>query len=351
MDTNTAPTHCDFCCLVSPVLNAEDFSLQDKDVADVARKLSMIWNMYDFFTLYASVDGWEWDGELEDPSAELANPLDTWVVSRVHELRNEVTEAMDRYDFQTALKPILPFIDDASNWFVRRSRKRFWKSDNDNDKLMAYKTLHYVLVYLSKILAPFTPFLAEELYRQLTGGESVHLLDWPLTGAVDTTLVADMAAVREVISTGLAQRARASLKVRQPLAAVNVPAECPLLYDDVICEELNVKAVRRSSDTTEVSLDTELTLELEQEGLIREVIRNVQSARKAADLSVDDRIDLQLASDHAELAAALAVPSLAAMVCTETLANSLNAGELPSAFACVVKIGVAELAIKLARSS
>ena len=336
-----------FLLLSSPVLNAEDYSLQDKDVADVARKLSMIWNMYDFFTLYADVDGWEWDGDLVDPLNELTNPLDRWVVSRVHQLKSEVERCMDGYDLPNALKPVLPFIDDASNWYVRRSRKRFWKSDSDADKAMAYKTLHYVLVQLSIVLAPFTPFLAEELYRQLTGGESVHLLDWPADGGVDSQLVEQMASIREVISNGLAVRAREGIKVRQPLASVSVAQDTPDQFDDIICEELNVKAVLRSASESATVLDTQITKPLAQEGLIREVIRNVQSARKQADLQVDDRIHLQLASDHDELREALAVPALAQLVTAETLAVDLNAAELTDAYATVVTIGVAELAIKL----
>lgn len=336
-----------FLLLSSPVLNAEDYSLQDKDVADVARKLSMIWNMYDFFTLYADVDGWEWDGDLVDPLNELTNPLDRWVVSRVHQLKSEVERCMDGYDLPNALKPVLPFIDDASNWYVRRSRKRFWKSDSDADKAMAYKTLHYVLVQLSIVLAPFTPFLAEELYRQLTGGESVHLLDWPADGDVDSQLVEQMASIREVISNGLAVRAREGIKVRQPLASVSVAQDTPDQFDDIICEELNVKAVLRSASESATVLDTQITKPLAQEGLIREVIRNVQSARKQADLQVDDRIHLQLASDHDELREALAVPALAQLVTAETLAVDLNAAELTDAYATVVTIGVAELAIKL----
>lgn len=339
-----------FLLLSSPVLNAEDFSLQDKDVADVARKLSMVWNMYDFFTLYADVDGWEWDGSLEDPLEQLTNPLDRWVVSRVHELTAEVERNMDRYDIPAALKPVLPFIDDASNWYVRRSRKRFWKSEDDNDKADAYRTLHYVLVRLSQVLAPFTPFLAEELYRQLTGGESVHLLDWPSTGAVDTELVAEMAAVREVISTGLALRAQAAVKVRQPLASVT--ATVPAAYADIVCEELNVKAVldpAESADTA-VVLDTTLTDDLLREGLIREVIRLVQNTRKQAGLEVDDRIHLQLASDHPQLATALADEQLRQLVMQETLAVDLNAAELSDAYAATAKVEATELAIKLQKA-
>jgi isoleucyl-tRNA synthetase len=338
-----------FLLLSSPVLNAEDFALQDKDVADVARKLSMVWNMYDFFTLYADVDGWEWDGTLDDPMDVLSNPLDRWIISRVHELTAEVERCMDGYDLPNALKPILPFIDDASNWYVRRSRKRFWKSDNGEDKQMAYKTLHYVLVRLSYVLAPFTPFLAEELYRKLTGGESVHLLDWPATGTVDAALVADMAAVRDTISAGLALRARFSLKVRQPLASVTAHG-LPQAFDDIVCEELNVKQVIHAPEATDVLLDTELTPELQQEGLIREVIRNVQSARKQAGLEIDDRIHLQLGSDHPQLAEALAQPELLALVQQETLAVSINDSELTDAFALTAKIDAAEFGVKLTKA-
>ena len=115
-----------FLLLSSPLLNGEDFALQDKEVGDVARKLSMIWNMYDFFTMYAEVDGWEFTGEIKDPLEELKNPLDLWIVSRVHQLVAEVEKHMDAYNIPDAMSPILPFLDDASNWYVRRSRRRFW---------------------------------------------------------------------------------------------------------------------------------------------------------------------------------------------------------------------------------
>jgi isoleucyl-tRNA synthetase len=174
------------------------------------------------------------------------------------------------------------------------------------------------------------------------------LLDWPTEGAVDAELVGDMAAVREVISTGLALRAQFALKVRQPLASVTVGTECPTGFDDVITEELNVKAVLRAGD--KVVLDTELTPPLLQEGLIREVIRNVQSARKAAGLNVDDRIELQLASDHPELSMTLENADMRQLVMQETLATSLNAAELTDAYATVARVEATELAIKLRKA-
>ena len=288
-----------FLLLSSPLLSGEDFSLQDKDVGDVARKLSMIWNMYDFFTMYAEVDGWEYDGKLEDPLESLSNPLDIWIVSRLHQLVGEVEKHMDGYNLPDALSPILPFLDDASNWFVRRSRRRFWKSEDDSDKNDAYKTLHYVLVRLAYVLAPFTPFLAEELHDKLTGdSESVHLKDWLSAGGMNTQVMNEMDEVRDYVNQGLSLRAKAGLKVRQPLASVTVPKlGTAFEWEPILLDELNVKAVKVGD---EVALDENVTPELKREGLMREVIRFVQNARKDAGLNVDDRIVLSLMIKEAE---------------------------------------------------
>jgi len=332
MDTYSADSF-RFLLMSTPVMNSEDYSLQDKDVADTARKLSMIWNMYDFFTLYADVDGWESpEGLPTDPSADLENPLDIWVVSRLHQLVAHVEERMKAYDLPGALKPVLPFIDDASNWFVRRSRKRFWKAENGSDKANAYRTLHYVLVRLSVLLAPVTPFLSEELYRQLTGGESVHLLDWQPAGEVNEPLVAEMATVRELITLGLAQRAEARLKVRQPLAgaAVTLAAEPSdeSFFASILTEELNLKTVTFAvGGEPAIELDMELTDALRLEGLAREVIRHVQQARKAAGLEVDDRIVLQLASSDDFVTTLLSDSDLMELVLAETLATAGSVAE------------------------
>lgn len=322
MDTYSADS-LRFLLLSSPVLNAEDFSLQDKDVGDVARKLSMIWNMYDFFTMYAEVDNWEWNGDLSDPSPQLTNPLDQWVVSRVHQLTQEIEQHMERYDLPNATKPILPFIDDASNWYVRRSRRRFWKSGDGADKQAAYRTLHYVLVRLAHVMAPFTPFLAEELYQKLTGGESVHLNDWPLVADYDQAIVDEMQRLREVITDGLAQRAAAGIKVRQPLQKIIAgPEHSGLLkkYEDIITEELNIKAIQTTNDTSlsTPTLDTTLTKTLLHEGMAREAIRNIQNARKKAGLRVDDRISLCLNTKDQDLSEA--IEAHAALIASETLA-------------------------------
>ncbi|MCA9327875.1 class I tRNA ligase family protein, partial [Candidatus Saccharibacteria bacterium] len=301
-----------FLLLSSPVLNGEDFNLTDKDVQDVQRKLAMIWNMYDFFTMYADVDAWEWKGTLDDPLKELENPLDRWVVSRLHQLQQQMTIDMDAYNVPDTLSGVLPFLDDASNWYVRRSRRRFWKSEDDADKAQAYRTLHYVLVRLSMLLAPFTPFLADELYRQLTGGESVHLLDWPENGKVDEAVLADMAQTRQVIEQGLAARMykddqEQQVKVRQPLASLSYgSAKLGEYYEQIVMDEVNVKQVNHvDADDLAVAVDKHISPELKREGLMREVIRAVQNARKQAGLQVDDRIVLHLLCDDTELRLAI----------------------------------------------
>jgi isoleucyl-tRNA synthetase len=309
-----------FLLLSSPVVNGEDFILQDKEVGDVARKLSMIWNMYDFFTLYAEVDEWEFDGDLSDPSEQLDNSLDLWIISRLHQLIEEVGKYMDVYDLPNALKPLLPFIDDASNWYVRRSRRRFWKAGDDTDKNNAYKTLHYVLVQLSLVLAPFTPFLAEELYQKLTGGESVHLLDWPIGGRVNELLVQDMSTVREYVNNGLSIRAKERQKVRQPLASVTIPNLGKVIdFNEILIDELNVKEVKVGE---EFALDLELTDELVSEGISREIVRHIQAARKDAGLNIEDRIKLSLVTQDDNIRQA--IEKHAQIIKDETLALSID---------------------------
>ncbi|MDB5177871.1 MAG: ileS [Candidatus Saccharibacteria bacterium] len=334
-----------FLLLQSPLLNGEDFALQDKEVGDVARKLSMIWNMYDFFTMYAEVDGWEFDGDLSDPHDDCANPLDQWIISRVHQLNQEVEKHMDTYDIPNAMKPILPFIEDASNWYVRRSRRRFWKSGDDADKNNAYRTLHYVLVHVAQIIAPFTPFLAEELYQKLTGGESVHLLDWPVAGHVNELVVQDMEMVREYVNQGLSLRAKERLKVRQPLASVTVPSLGKFVsFEDILTEELNVKKVIQGG---ELVLDFEMTDELKREGLMREVVRHVQAARKDAGLNVDDRIVLSLeAVDNQELTQAIS--EYDTVIKAETLADTIAAHEY--SYKTTVKVEGSELQVSLEKA-
>ncbi len=333
-----------FLLLSSPLLNGEDFALQDKEVGDVARKLGMIWNMYDFFTMYAEVDGWEYDGNLSDPLEDLKNPLDIWIVSRLHQLVAEIEGHMDAYNIPDAMTPILPFLDDASNWYVRRSRRRFWKSEDDSDKNDAYRTLHYVLVRLAYLLAPFTPFLAEELYHNLTGdSESIHLKDWLPVGHINEHVMHDMDEVREFVNQGLSLRAKAGLKVRQPLASVTVPKFGEFVdYEDILREELNVKSVEIGAV---IALDEHVTPELAREGLMREVVRHVQAARKNAGLNVDDRICLNLATSDEDLKAAISEHADA--ITAETLASTLLQDGDNLAYEATVAVEGKELVVSL----
>ena len=295
-----------FQLLSSPVLAGEDFALLDKDVSDVARKLTMIWNVYDFFTMYAEVDGWDpkdsWRPSGKTTFGDLKSPLDRWIISRLHELKSEVIEGMDQYNIPKALAGVLPFIDDLSNWFVRRSRRRFWKSEDDGDKAEAYWTLYTVLVKFAAVVAPFVPFLAEELWLNMTGGEegeSVHLLNYPKNVEVDQKVLDDMARCREIITEGLAQRmvrddGFGQIKVRQPLARLTYGGKkLDDFYEKIIAEEVNVKKVAHGK---ELVLDKKLTKVLREEGFVRELIRFVQAARKKAGLNVDDRIKLSVSA-------------------------------------------------------
>ncbi len=301
----------------SPLLNGEDFALVDKDVADVQRKLGTLWNSYSFFVMYANVDGWKPSESKGAPKSE--NVLDQWIVSQLHTLIAQVDADMQRYDLPNASKPIIKFIDDLSNWYIRRSRKRFWKSENDGDKNNAYATLHYVLVELSKVMAPFTPFIAEEIYGNLTcphpkplpkgegAAASVHLTDFPKgdVGLINEDLNMQMQRTRDVISEGLKLRARTQLKVRQPLQKLMVVSEkwhVSQEMEDIVCEELNVKEVVDVEkidgeqknigeiDGIKIELDIVVTDALKLEGQAREAIRYIQQLRKKADYNVDDRI-------------------------------------------------------------
>ncbi len=344
-----------FLLLSSPVLAGEDFSLIEKDVGDVQRKLNMIWNMYDFFTMYAEVDGWESSQEIADPMSRLSNPLDIWVLSRVHQPVASVDESMQRYDLPTAMKPLLELVEDMSNWYVRRSRKRFWRSEDDQDKNDAYRTLHYCLVRVAEVFAPFTPFLSEELYRKLTGGESVHLLYWPEPGKVDEGLVANMRVVRDLIKQGLESRASSGIKVRQPLASAKVSASAEIEESllEIMRDELNVKEIKVEEETAgseeksaSISLDREITPELAREGMAREVIRHVQKLRKTSGLNVDDRIDLWLMTHDEELTRAISEHSQA--ISTETLAQNLHTSGIEGDISLVHVDGV-ELEVRLER--
>ncbi len=241
--------------IYSPVVRAENLKFSENGVKQLMRDLLIPWwNAYSFFVTYANVDGFN-DAEVVYP--ESPNVLDKWIVSSMETLIADVTAAMDAYDLQRSVRPFVKFVEDLTNWYIRRSRRRFWKSQNDGDKLCAYRTLRYVLVQLAKVAAPFTPFIAEEIYRNLKGSkdpESVHLCEFPTANAAarDLALEKRMAAVQTVVELGRRLRADNDLKVRQPLSAIRIAGADVKGLEDLIMDELNVKRVEYVADETEL---------------------------------------------------------------------------------------------------
>ncbi len=286
-------------------------------VAESLRRfLLTLWNTYSFFVTYANLDGFN---PLVHRPGERSE-LDRWVLSELQALVERVTERLEEYDPTTAGRAIQDFVDDLSNWYVRRSRRRFWRGDLDADKLAAYHTLYTCLVTVCKLLAPFTPFVAEAMYQNLVRSvdaeapESVHLCSWPEADAalIDQRLMDETRLVMRVVSLGRAARSKAGIKVRQPLPQVSVR---PRYQNEAlglrrleaqILEELNVKALdvvapgaalagpAVASDEAgyAVSLDTNITPELADEGLVRELVHRIQNMRKAAGFDIADRITI-----------------------------------------------------------
>ncbi len=255
--------------IYSPVVRAENLRFSENGVKQILRDLLIPWwNAYSFFVTYANVDGWQED-QLVRPDSP--NELDRWIVSSLETLIHGVTAAMDDYDLQRSVRPFVLFVEDLTNWYIRRSRRRFWKSQNDADKLHAYRTLRYVLVQLCKVAAPFTPFISDTIYRNLRASnmpESVHLCDFPEANetARNEKLERQMAIIQRVVKLGRQLRTDHDLKVRQPLSKLHIVSADPEIQrlfgkseegfqtDDIsrsiLVEELNVKAVSFDRDET-----------------------------------------------------------------------------------------------------
>ena len=244
--------------IASPVVRAEDLCFSEEGVKHALRHLLIPWwNAYSFFVTYARIDGWT--PERAAGAGAPQHLLDRWILSSLERLTHEVVAAMDVYDLQLAVRPFVRFIEDLTNWYIRRSRRRFWKSTDDADKASAYATLYEVLLRLSKIAAPFTPFISEAIFRNLRTDaepESGHLCDFPVTDDTrrDRTLEQQMETVMTVVSLGRQLRSSYNVKVRQPLSALHVVCrsdthlERVAAYREIMCEELNVHEVRFSRD-------------------------------------------------------------------------------------------------------
>jgi len=289
-------------------------------VAEVTRRfLLMLWNVYSFFVTYANIDHFipSSGGALE------LSELDKWIISELNQLIVDVDGALEAYNPTEAGRKIESFVNDLSNWYVRRSRRRFWKSENDADKLAAYNTLYECLVTLAKLLAPLTPFLAEELYQNLVGSvspgaqESVHLADFPVADVtkIDKQLAADTRLAMKIVSLGRAARSKVGIKVRQPLG-VSYVIKSPEMeralkskaIEQSVLDELNVKYIKLATTeelaamatkpdyvvdneaTASTAIYTKITPELKTEGLAREIVHRLQTMRRSAGFDIADRI-------------------------------------------------------------
>jgi len=317
----------------SAVAIGNDYRFDMAAVQDVVRRfLLILWNTYGFFINYARLDGFDPSGA-PVPVRDRAL-LDRWLLAELGATIREVETAMEAYDPPTAARRLEAFVLDLSQWYVRRSRRRFWKSESDADKRSAYQTLYEVLLATIKLLAPFMPFVTDTMYRNLVTDrpdlpDSVHLTDWPIAAPEwsDDELRRQMAAVRRLVATGLAARNVAGIKVRQPLRAVTI-AERPLRpeLEAILLEELNIKSARYQGEGGELALDTEISDELKLEGLARDLVRKIQELRKQSGFAVEDRIRLFYQGDGI---LAEALERWRDYIATETLAVAVARGGAP----------------------
>ena len=351
--------------MASNVMAGEKINFSVEEVKTVTRNIILrLWNAYSFFVTYARIDKWS-----TNVGSKISHILDWWILSRLETLIKNERKLMDSYQVMAAAREFESFINELTNWYIRRSRRRFWKSESDEDKNQAYQTLYTVLVRLTRVLAPFTPFLAEAIYQNLTGQESVHLSDYPEAKAdlINIELENEMARVLLIVRLALNARNQAGLKIRQPLAVLKVLGRAPKNQSliELIKDEINAKQVdfishlpdfvsktvvlnlpvlgkKYGSDLAKIKqavldnkffllksgklkladfvlnkiefsfkynskkdnwlvsgsgesvilLNTELNQDLIQEGELRDLIRQLQEARKKQGLAVDDRVVL-----------------------------------------------------------
>ena len=354
------------------------------------RFMLTLWNTYSFFVLYANVDFGDDVVKVRDYLLNVRlsqgerSELDNWITSELNRLVTEVSRSMDNYNPTAATRRIERFIEILSNWYVRRNRRRFWKGENDADKMAAYATLYRCLVTLSRLLAPFVPFVAEELHRNLVRSvdpdeaESVHLTDFPVAdkAEIDDRLNSDVELAMKVSSLGRAARAKAGIKVRQPLgkavASVETEEEKRALerLAAEITEEINVKqlvvwsaATDRGESPSEahgyavasdarysVAVSTEMTPELVAEGVSRELVRHLQNMRRNASLDITDHIITYYQTGEPLLKQV--IDSFSGYIKQETLSCELVAGPPPNgAFSAKHRVlnGEVSLAIKPVR--
>lgn len=304
----------------SPVLAGENLNFSENGVLEVMRTVIMtLLNVLSFLEMFAGEQ--KISTNIENPKSE--NVLDQWIISRLNELNQAVTESLEKYTLPKATRPIGDFISDLSTWYLRRSRDRF-KGDDKANRQAVSQTLKYVLVELAKIMAPFTPFLAEHLWQKVSGlnftksDESVHLQKWPEAdmSLIQKDLSEKMAIVRSLSSLALSARMEAGIKVRQPLGELRFNQNLSAELAKLVQEEANVKEVKEGKEYIDdkawvkaqdgnlaIWLNIELTPELEEEGLVRELVRQINQLRKNQNLTIKDYVEILYSTDDKKLSA------------------------------------------------
>ncbi len=288
--------------LGSPLMKGEDISFSNDGVPEVVRGfLLILWNSYKYFIDYATIFNWSCTAPGGDADKDKLTILDKWILSRLTQLVQQLNKSYEAYDTSTVVKLIREFVvNDFSTWYIRRNRDRVSNNENEIDRNVCLSVMYGVLVGLTKVMAPLAPFISEEMYRNLTEDESVHLTDFPKGDAslLDLELIEDMKLVREIVERGHSKRKEENLKLRQPLAKVMYSASKQVSeeLEQIVAEELNVKEVvfGKINENLEIELDTNITPELAQEGEARDIIRNVQKLRKEQNLTLKDKIELGL---------------------------------------------------------
>lgn len=292
--------------LTSPVMQAESLNFSEVGVREVFNKLiNTVYNVLEFYKMFASESS-----QLEAGGSQPENVLDKWILAKLQILIKDVTTGMETYKLVEASRPIVEFVTELSQWYVRRSRDRF-KGDDEQDKQSALATLHEVLLTLSKLMAPFTPFIAEKIYQEVQSmvegmQGSVHLEEWPVVDEklMDDKVIKMMEMARKVVEMGLALRAEQGLKVRQPLNTLTINnKELASEFFGIIQDELNIKKVELVENNTDdkslvwkedgvikIGLDVIITDELKKEGLLREIVRTINQIRKDQKLTISDRV-------------------------------------------------------------
>jgi isoleucyl-tRNA synthetase len=274
----------------SSVMHANNLFFNENEVRDLFRKnIVILWNVYKFYEMYAIENKFKFNST----TLKVENILDKWILARLNELIKEVTTQMDKYDLPFSVRPLGNFINDLSTWYIRRSRDRF-KSENEIDKQTVLNTTGYILTELAKVMAPFMPFIAEQIWQRITNyqfkneDKSVHLEKWPISKPINKTVLSQMKLVRKIVEAGLEKRTKANIKIRQPLPyySTDLVKEMPPEYIGIIKDELNIMELRFGIN----ELGIKITEELLKEGIKRELVRSINAMRKKAGLTIQDKI-------------------------------------------------------------